>query len=36
MTVCLDVSVLIEKKKWKKFATHTSLKIVIMANLNVL
>ena len=33
MTVCLDVSVLTEKKNGKIFATHASLKIVIMANL---
>ena len=36
MTVCLDVSVATEKKNGKMFATHASLKIVIMANLNVL
>ena len=36
MTVCLDVNVLIEKKKWKKLATQSSLKIVIMANLSAL
>ena len=36
MTVCLDVSILIEKKNGKSLPLTLSLKIVIMANLNVL